>query len=75
MEYEQFLKTCVKHSEERFQSYKDILEIYFKEKWDLLWYKDLLRELKNNEEIYLKKTREELTYYRQGLNSPSFYPY
>lgn len=75
---ETFLKNLVRNEEDRYISYKKMLEETFKFKdafpvGDELseWYKNLLREEKNISESRLKKLREELTDYRQGLN-PSF---
>lgn len=76
--HEEFLKELVRFEEERYISYKKMLEDTFKYKeifpaGDELsdWYKELLREGKNSSESTLKHLREELTDYRQGLN-PGF---
>ena len=78
---EEFLKHCVRFTEERYIWYKKQLEWVFKDKevWPpgeefTEWYKELLREGKNREESDLKEIREELTYHRQGLNPPFCYP-
>lgn len=76
--HEGFLKELVRQEEDRYISYKKMLEDTFKHKesfpvGDELseWYKELLREGKNSSESRLKHLREELTDYRQGMN-PSF---
>lgn len=76
--HEEFLKELVRSEEDRYISYKKMLEDTFKHKesfpaGDELseWYKELLREGKNSSESRLKYLREELTDYRQGLN-PAF---
>lgn len=76
--HEGFLKELVRQEEDRYISYKKMLEDTFKHKesfpaGDELseWYKELLREGKNSSESTLKHLREELTDYRQGLN-PAF---
>lgn len=78
--YEEHLKEFVRSTEERYISYKKMLEDMFKHKdsfpqGDELteWYKELLRDGKNRAESDLKTLREELTDYRQGLNPPFCY--
>lgn len=75
---ETLLKILVRNEEDRYISYKKMLEDTFKFKdafptGDELseWYKNLLRDEKNHSESRLKNLREELTDIRQGLN-PSF---
>lgn len=82
MPYEELLRYIVRHSEERYIWYKKQLELIHKDKetWPpndefTAWYKDWNRELKNREEAWLKLNREELEYYRQGMNPPFYYPY
>lgn len=78
--YEEQLRELVRNAEERYISYGKMLEDVFKDKVNFPsgeefteWYKELLREGKNTSESWLKGLREELTYFRQGLNPPSFY--
>lgn len=80
LSYSEFLTTLIKNSENRVQYYKKTLEDAYKNKVDddvlkreMEWFKSLLRELKNREEIDLKKLVEEKTYYNQGLNPPYLY--
>ena len=75
--HEEHLKLMVKGSETRFLDYKKLLESTFKSKAEFVdadWYKDLLRESKNSEEIRLKELRQEITDLRQGLNPEYCYP-
>lgn len=81
-EYEEMLKTFVRNTEERYIWYKNQLESVFKDKTSFPsgdelaeWYKEHLREWKNISESSLKKLREELTNFRQGLNPPYLYNY
>jgi hypothetical protein len=77
---EEELKILIKNCEERFIWYKKELENLHKDKehynpeseWTK-WFKEHLRECKNDEEINLKEHREEQTYLRQGLNPPYCY--
>ena len=76
-EYEDHLRNLIRNQEERYIWYKGELEHLYKTgiiKQDPEWIKTL-KELKNEEEGRLKRTREELTYYRQGLNPPFCYPF
>lgn len=82
MPQEDFLKHLVRFTEERYIWYKKQLEWVFKDKavWNpedefTIWYREFLREQKNNEEIDLKELRLELEYLRQGMNPPFCYPY
>lgn len=77
---EVFLKHLIKFTEERYISYKKMLEDVFKDKVSFPpgdefteWYKELLREGKNREEGLLKDLREEIEYFRQGMNPPFCY--
>lgn len=72
---EQHLKKLVRNSEERFEEWKQLLTQFHKLKLNDEEYKEILRDGKNSEESWLKNCREELTYYRQGMNPPSFYMY
>lgn len=77
---EDVLRHLIKFSEERYISYKKMLEDSHKDKNkydsnDFVWLKDHIRDLKNREEGFLKNLRIEVEHYRQGLNRPSFYPY
>ncbi len=81
MTQEETLKYCIKNTEERYISYKKMLEGIFKDKVNFPigdefvdWYKELLREGKNEEEGYLKKLQLEITNLRQGMNPPFCYP-
>lgn len=82
IEYEKSLINIIKSSENRFIWYKQQLEFIFKNKEIynptddfVVWYRNFLRDEKNESEKSLKSYKEELTYYRQELNPPSFYPY
>lgn len=82
MSTEDFLKHLVRFSEERFIWYKSQLQRIHKDRevWSpddefTILYKGWIKELENNEEKWLKKNREELTYLRQGMNPPFCYPY
>lgn len=82
MSSEDFLKHLVRFSEERYIWYGKQLEWIHKDRevWPpddefTIWYKAWNKELKNNEEKWLKQNREELTYLRQGMNPPFCYPY
>jgi hypothetical protein len=77
---EEHLKNLVRSYEERYISYKKLLEDIFKNKSFfpdgdefVEWYKELLREGKNSSESSLKEFREELTDFRQGMNPPFCY--
>ncbi len=77
MNLELDLKQLIRNSEERFISYKKLLEEVFKDKINFpledkltIWYKEYLRESKSNEENYLKKLIKEKEYLNQQLNSP-----
>ena len=72
---EDFLKTLVRNTEERYIYYKWLIaevskdKVHFPSDNDLvIWFKGHLREMKNIEENSLKKLRQELTNIRQGLN-------
>jgi len=67
--YEQSLRYFIRNLEERIVFYKKLLE----DRIEDVWLKDTVRNSKNSEEAYLKELREELTYYRQGLNPPYCY--
>lgn len=78
---EEFLKHLIKFTEERYISYKKMLEDMFKDKVSFPpgdefteWYKELLREGKNREEGCLKELRIEMEHCRQGMNPPYCYP-
>ena len=82
MEQDNFLRKLIKTTEERYLSYKKMLEYMFKDKIsfplndiNVEWYKELLRDGKNQEEGILKELRLELEYHRSGLNPPTFYKY
>jgi len=69
------LKELIKNSEERSISYKKLLEELYKNKINVEWYNNLLRESKNFEQSWLKKLVEEKRYENEGLNPPFFYLY
>lgn len=80
--HDDFLKGIIKNTEERYISYKKMLEDLFKNKAifdpnesSVSWYKDFLRESKNYEESLLGKLRDEQQNHRQGLNPPFTYRY
>ncbi|MBD3195134.1 MAG: hypothetical protein GF317_08775 [Candidatus Lokiarchaeota archaeon] len=71
------LKELIKNSEQRVKEYKELLSNVFRNK-DIDypdWYKQLLRENKNREEVWLKELVKEKTYENQGLNPPFCYKY
>ena len=79
---EDFLKHLIKFTEERYISYKKLLEDVFKSKesfpqGDELteWYKEFLREGKNKEEGKLKELRLEMEHFRSRMNPPYMYSY
>lgn len=66
------MKEIIKNCENRLVSYKQLLSEFAR--LDVPdWYKELLRENKNNEQVYLKKLVEERTYENEGLNPPYCY--
>lgn len=74
------LKELIKNSEERVASYKVLLEQVGKDKVNfpatdelVEWYKSILRDNKNSEQVRLKLLTEEKTYENQGLNPPYCY--
>lgn len=74
------LKQYIRNTEERFKSYKTLLEEVNKDKIHfpannpfVEWYKTLLRENKNFEQTLLKKLVEEKTFENEGLNPPFCY--
>jgi hypothetical protein len=78
-QYEVFLKKIVHDAEQRYIWYKKQMGELHKMKLDMddpfnAWYKEFLREMKNSEEAWLNKSRDEVTFYRQGLNPPFCYP-
>lgn len=74
LSYSDNLKQLVKNAEERIVSWKALLADCHKSKIDSEWYKEMLRDGKNSDEMSLKNMREELTYFNQGLNPPFCYP-
>lgn len=81
----EFLRHLIKFTEERYLSYKKLLEELHKEirtnppttdseKEFIEWYRGLLRDGKNREESTLKELRTEIEYHRQGMNPPWCYP-
>jgi hypothetical protein len=80
MTQEEILRHLIRFAEERYISYKNMLESMFKNKDSFPpgdefteWYKELLREGKNREEGFLKELRMEMEYFRQGMNPPYCY--
>jgi len=76
-----FLRPLITNGEKRLIYYKKLLEEVHRDKitWPpddefVKWFKDFLRDNKNEEEQLLKKYRKEMTYANQGLNPPRFYP-
>ena len=74
MTYQESLKYFIKRAEERIVDWKQQLADFHKEKLTDEEYKNILRDGKNWDETWLKKLREELTYFNQGLNPPYCYP-
>lgn len=77
---DEFLKHLIRFTEDRYISYKKMLEDMFKDKATFVpgdpfteWYKELLREGKNREENLLKDLREEIEHCRHGINPPFCY--
>ena len=73
-----YIKTLIKHAEDRMIDYKKQLEEIGKNKElrqceDVAWYKEILRELKNSDESWLKKLIEEKRYFNEGMNPPFMY--
>jgi len=76
------LKPIIKETEDRVSNYKDMLEKLHKDKINfppddefVILYKNLLRENKNSEELWLKRLVEEKTFENSGLNPPFCYLY
>jgi len=76
------LKILIKNSEERFISYKKLLEelnknknIFIVDDKFVIWYKNFVRDCKNDEQIWLKKLIKEKTHENEGLNPISCYKY
>ena len=76
------LKQLIANTEQRFISYKGMLEdvnrnrdIFPPEDEGVIKYKEMLRENKNSEQVYLKKMIEEKRNENEGLNPPWCYPY
>jgi len=68
------LKDLIKNTEERYISYKKILEDLYKNKIVIPdWFKDLLHEMKNTEKELMEKLIEERINENQGLNPPYCY--
>jgi hypothetical protein len=73
------LPKLIKNSEDRFKSYKQLLESVYKDtEFDkesdfYIWYIKYLREMKNMEESWLKELIDEKTNYNGGLNPPFCY--
>lgn len=78
-------KHWIKFTEERYISYKQMLETLFKDKtvyepgdWRIeftVWFKEHLREMKNHEEGNLKKLHIEYQHIKEGMNLPYCYIY
>ena len=79
------LKQLIKNSEERFISYKKLLEDLNRNKKsliadgipeeDIAWFNSLLRDNKNEEEKYMKLLVIERRYENESMNPPYYYPY
>jgi hypothetical protein len=74
------LKTLIVNSEERLVDYKHLLkdlhtnkEVFKQDDAFVIWYKDYIRELKNEEQLNLKSLVKERTYEKEGLSHPYFY--
>ena len=75
------LKHYIRFTEERYISYKKMLEDIFKDKINyppgdefVDWYKEHLREEKNKAEGSLKQLHTEIMHVKQGMNPPACYP-
>jgi len=80
MTQDDFLKQLIRLTEERYISYKKILEGLFKDRNNfppadefVVWLKEYLREQKNYEEGKLKDLRLEIEHHRSGMNPPYMY--
>lgn len=71
--YEIELKKFIRNCEERIDWYKNEIEYLYKSKNNDREWILTLKELKRNDESYLKRHIKELVYYRQGLNPPYLY--
>ena len=79
------LKQLIKNSEERFISYKKLLEDLNRNKKsliadgipeeDIAWFNSLLRDNKNEEEKYMKLLVIERRYENESMNPTYYYPY
>lgn len=76
------LKQLIQKSEARFVSYKKLIEEVYKDKINfppddefIIWYKNFLRDNKNDEEIWLKKLIKEKTHENEGINPPYCYKF
>lgn len=76
------LRTFITNTEERIAWYKkQMSDIYRDPSWGhvdkncefMVWYKDHLREMSNQQQVSLKELREERRHENEGLNPPSFY--
>lgn len=82
MTQEEILKNLIRVTEERYISYKKMLEDIFKDRNSfpatdefVIWFKEYLREQKNYEEGKLKELRLEMEHYRSRMNPPYMYNY
>lgn len=83
MTQDDFLKKLIRCTEERYISYKKLLEGLYKDKevyepgnWRIehkIWFNEYLREQKNHEEGLLKGLRLEIEHHRSGMNPPYMY--
>ena len=69
------MKRLIKNAEDRITSYKNLLEDVHKDSINFpksdefsIWYKQILRENKNYEQVWLKKLVDEKTYENESLN-------
>jgi hypothetical protein len=67
------LKILIKSSEDRYVSYKKILEEMYKISGIPEWFREILRDGKNVEQGWLKKLVEEKSFENDGLNPPFCY--
>jgi len=71
-----FYKFIATVSEKRYIDYKSQLENLYKSKINTElgdWFKQHLRELKNEEEIYMKKAKKRVQYLNAGMDLPETY--
>ena len=67
------LKELIRNTEERYVSYKKMLDEIFKTPGETEWFKEILRDGRNTEQTLLKKLVEEKSFENDGLNPPFCY--